>query len=181
MSAVAPTTDPLVARCVADERQAWRDLHQQHYATVFNFLRRLGVQPPDTEDACQEVFIQVFRYLARFQHRADLRTWLYKLCLSQARRFRRRARVRGAILNLLRLRPAEATPGPEWTEADVQRRVYAALERMKHIHRTVFVLFELEGMSGEEVAGITGLPFSTVRRRLHHARQEFEAIIGESA
>src|SRR5215471_4549912 len=181
MSAVAPTTDPLVTRCVADERQAWRDLHQQHYGTVFNFLRRLGVQPPDTEDACQEVFIQVFRYLARFQHRADLRTWLYKLCLSQARRFRRRGRIRTAILSLLRQRPPEATPGPEWTEADVQRRVYAALERMKQIHRTVFVLFELEGMSGEEVAAITGLPFSTVRRRLHHARQEFEAIIGESA
>ena len=44
MSAVAPTTDPLVARCVADERLAWRDLHQQHYATVFNFLRRLGTR-----------------------------------------------------------------------------------------------------------------------------------------
>ena len=179
MTAVAATTDALVARCIAGERQAWRELHQRYYATVYGFLRRLGVRPPDTEDACQEVFVQVFRYLATFQHRADLRTWLYKLSISQAARARRRAAVRQALRWLLRQQTgADATaPGPAWSESDVQRRVHAALDRMKEIHRGVFVLFELEGLSGEEVAATTGLPHATVRRRLHHARQEFEALI----
>lgn len=182
MNAVAPTTESLIARCVAGERQAWRELHQRYYPTVFGFLRRLGVRPPDTEDACQDVFIQVFRYLATFQHRADLRTWLYKLCLSQAGRVRRRAALRSAIMWLLRQQePATVARGPEWTEADTQKRIYAALDRMKDIHRSVFVLYELEGLSGEEVAAATGLPFSTVRRRLHHARQEFEAAIAAEA
>jgi len=182
MNAVAPTTESLVARCVAGERQAWRELHQRYYQTVYGFLRRLGVRPPETEDACQEVFVQVFRYLATFQHRADLKTWLYKLCLSQAGRARRRAAVRAALRWLLRAQSAGAVVrGPAWTEADAQKRVYAALEQMKEIHRAVFVLYELEGLSGEEVARVTGLPFSTVRRRLHHARQEFEAWINDHA
>src|SRR3569623_834783 len=98
MTAVAATTDALVARCIAGERQAWRELHQRYYATVYGFLRRLGVRPPDTEDACQEVFVQVFRYLATFQHRADLRTWLYKLSISQAARDRRGAVAGAAAL-----------------------------------------------------------------------------------
>ena len=180
MNTVASTTETLIARCVAGERRAWRELHQLYYPMVYSFLRRLGVKGHEAEDACQEVFIQVFRYLATFQHRADLRTWLYKLCISRARRARRKAAVRNTVSWLLRRQgPAVGAPGPEWSEAEAQRRIHAALDRMKEIHRAVFVLFELEGLSGEEVAAVTGLPFSTVRRRLHHARQEFEAMICE--
>ena len=180
MKAVAPPTEALVARCIAGERQAWRELHQRYYATVYGFLRRLGVRPPDTEDACQEVFVQVFRYLATFQHRADLRTWLYKLSISQAARARRRAAVRQALRWLLRQQADQlGAPGPDWSESDAQKRVHAALGRMKELHRSVFVLFELEGLSGEEVAAATGLPHATVRRRLHHARQEFQTLIEE--
>ena len=182
MNAVASTTEALVARCVAGEGQAWRELHRRYYTTVFGFLRRLGVRPPDTEDVCQEVFVQVFRYLASFQHRADLRTWLYTLCISQAGRHRRRAAVRAAGRWLLRQQtPDSAARDLEWTEAESQKRVYAALDQMKPIHRGVFVLYELEGLSGEEVAAVMRLPFSTVRRRLHHARQEFEASIAGEA
>jgi RNA polymerase sigma-70 factor (ECF subfamily) len=178
MNALAPTTDLLVARCIAGERQAWRELHQRYYATAYGFLRRLGVRPPETEDACQEVFVQVFRYLATFQHRADLRTWLYKLCISQAARVRRRAALRAGLRWILRQEAEGAMArGPEWTESDAQRRVHGALDRMKDIHRGVFVLFELEGLSGQEVAAATGLPHATVRRRLHHARREFHALI----
>jgi DNA-directed RNA polymerase specialized sigma24 family protein len=52
---------------------------------------------------------------------------------------------------------------------------------MKPIHRTVFVLYELEGCDGQEIARITDLPFGTVRRRLHDARAEFSALIEEGA
>jgi RNA polymerase sigma-70 factor, ECF subfamily len=178
MNAVAPRTESLVARCISGERQAWRELHQQYYPTVFGFLRKLGVRAPETEDACQEVFIQVFRYLATFEQRADLRTWLYKICLSQASRVRRRAAVRTALRWLIRSQgSSEGGLGAAWSEAEVQRRVYAALERMKFIHRAVFVLYELEGLSGQQVAEAVGVPFATVRRRLHNARAEFETLI----
>ena len=172
------STRSLVHRCVAGERQAWRELHRRYQPMAASFLSHLGVPPNEREDACQEVFVQVFRYLARFEHRADLKTWIYKLCLSQAGRVRRRAKVAAALRWLLLAPPQEeGAVGHDWNEAEVQRRVQAALGRMKPIHRDVFVLYELEGLSGAEVAEVTGLPFATVRRRLHHARQEFEACI----
>jgi RNA polymerase sigma-70 factor (ECF subfamily) len=177
MKAAAPTTDTLVARCVAGEEPAWRELHRHHHAAVYGFLRRMGVRPPDTEDATQEVFVQVFRYLATFEHRADLRTWLYKLCLSQAARVRRRAALGWALRWLWRQTADDAAPSQGWSESETQRRMQSALDRMKAIHRSVFVLFELEGLSGEEVAVATGLRHATVRRRLHNARQEFEMLI----
>jgi RNA polymerase sigma-70 factor (ECF subfamily) len=173
----------LHSRCIGGEQLAWRALHAQYYPLARAFLRRLGVKPVDLEDACQEVFVQVFRYLARFEARADFKTWLYKLCISQAGRLRRRAALADAVARVLRQRPQPRADPHAWTDNETQQRVHAALAAMKPIHRTVFVLFELEGLPGDTVAEVLGLPFATVRRRLHHARQEFTALLekGEPA
>jgi RNA polymerase sigma-70 factor (ECF subfamily) len=142
------------------------------------FVRRLGVPAAEVDDVCQDVFVQMFRYLASFEHRSDLKTWIYKLCLSQAARLRRRAKLRQAIAWILRTQaPPAQTAGHDWSEAEAQRRVHATLALMKEIHRSVFVLYEIEGLSGEEIAQVTGLPHGTVRRRLHDARREFEALV----
>jgi RNA polymerase sigma-70 factor, ECF subfamily len=174
------STQSLVDACEAGDPQAWRELHQRYRPVVIMFLRHLGVPTPEIDDACQEVFVQVFRYLTRFERRSDPRTWIYRLCLTQASRLRRRARLTRALGWFLRARPIVQPAGPwmDWSDDELHRRLAAALERLKPIHRDVFVLYELEGLSGEEVAEVTGLPFSTVRRRLHHARREFEAAIG---
>jgi RNA polymerase sigma-70 factor, ECF subfamily len=169
-------------RCIGGEQPAWRALHAQYYPVAHAFLRRLGVRPPDLEDACQEVFVQVFRYLARFERRADFKTWLYKLCITQAGRGRRRAALGAAVRRVLGQGGDAPVAHPhEWTETEVQRRVQWVLAAMKPIHRTVLVLYELEGCSGDEVAQITGLPPGTVRRRLHGAREEFSNLVEGSA
>jgi RNA polymerase sigma-70 factor (ECF subfamily) len=139
----------------------------------------MGVSPADLDDACQEVFVQVFRYLPRFEHRAEFQTWLYKLCLSQAARLRRRRKLQHALGWLVGRTAETSTSGHTWTEAMAAERVRSALDGMKPLHREVFVLFELEGVEGDEIARILDCPAATVRRRLHYARQEFEALIRE--
>jgi RNA polymerase sigma-70 factor (ECF subfamily) len=170
---------PLLARCVGGEDQAWRDLHRAYHPVASRFLRRMGVPAGELEDACQEVFVQVIRYLGRFEQRADFRTWLYQLCLSQANRVRRRQHVQKALDWVLGREPAlrEASCEPDWSAAMATQRVNQALAEMKPMHRTVLVLYEFEGIEGEEIARILGCPPTTVRRRLHYARQEFEALL----
>jgi len=170
---------PLLARCVLGEDQAWRDLHRDYYPVASRFLRRMGVFVDELDDACQEVFVQVFRYLARFQQRAGFQTWLYKLCLSQASRVRRRRRVHAALDWLLGRegRIPAGTAEPEWSDSMTARRVEQVLGRMKPLHREVFVLFELEGVGGNEIARVLRCRPATVRRRLHYARQEFESLL----
>jgi RNA polymerase sigma-70 factor, ECF subfamily len=173
----------LLDRCVVGEGQAWRDLHRTYYPVACRFLRRMGIEGGELEDACQEVFVQVFRYLAQFERRADFRTWLYKLCLSQASRVRRRHRLHQALGWLLGREPRTGGPSaePGWTESMAAERVRAALDRMKPIHREVFVLFELEGVEGCEIARVLGCPEGTARRRLHDARIEFEELLRAGA
>jgi RNA polymerase sigma-70 factor (ECF subfamily) len=51
------------------------------------------------------------------------------------------------------------------------------LGEMRQKQRTVFVLFELEGYSGEEIAALEGAPVNTIWTRLHHARKDFASIV----
>jgi RNA polymerase sigma-70 factor (ECF subfamily) len=174
---------PLIARCILGEAQAWRDLHRDYYPVASRFLRRMGISAGEMDDACQEVFVQVFRCLARFEQRADFRTWLYKLCLSQASRIRRRRRVHAALDWLFGRNPAlrAAAVEPEWSASMTAQRVKQALDQMKPTHKEVFVLFEFEGIEGDKIARLLHCPAATVRRRLHYARQEFETLLRAEA
>ena len=168
----------LFDRCVTGDGQAWRDLHRTYYPVACRFLTRMGVTGADQEDSCQDVFVQVFRYLSRFQHRSDFQTWLYKLCLSQSSRVRRRRKLQQALGWLLGRQGSAGTAGQVWSDAMTGERVRQALDQMRPLHRQVFVLFELEGVDGEEIARILGCPATTIRRRLHYARLEFEQLLG---
>ncbi|MES1182316.1 MAG: sigma-70 family RNA polymerase sigma factor [Myxococcales bacterium] len=168
----------LLDRCVAGSPDAWRGLHQRYHRTALSVLRRLGVPPSHLEDACQEVFVDVFRYLPRFRREADFRTWLYRICLSRARVSRRRARLWSLFSRL------SPEVGPDLVqqpldEGQASRQLARAIDRLSEAERVVFVLFELEGLSGQEIAEVIERPQATVFRRLHDARKRFTAALEE--
>jgi RNA polymerase sigma-70 factor (ECF subfamily) len=172
----APALHPLVERCVAGEQAAWRDLHRRYHRTAIAVLRRLGVGPEQLEDACQDVFLSVFRYLPRFRHEADFQTWLYRICVSHARVARRRARTVSFFKSLLPDMGGEPA-GQPLDEGQASRQLAKALDRLPEAERVVFVLFEFEGLSGKEIANVVRCPAATVFRRLHDARKHFGAAL----
>jgi RNA polymerase sigma-70 factor, ECF subfamily len=166
--------DPLVRRCTAGDLLAWQDLHRQYYSVVRAFLRRLGVQDREVEDACQDVFVRLYRSLGSFRGDSELKTWIYKLCITEAGRMRRRLRAWEGARNLAAGDSEEpSVPAPEPTDFMLRQRVEAALGRMSAGDRAAFVLYELEGLSGKDIAEVLGCPVATVWRRLHYARRAF--------
>ena len=124
----------LRSRCLEGEEPAWRELHAQYLPVAHTFLRHLGVPGSELDDACQEVFVQVFRYLARFEERAEFKTWLYKLCISQAGRVRRRAGIVAAVRRVLAPAGEEPvsdsdTSGPKAKPSVACRRSWAVSRR----------------------------------------------------
>jgi RNA polymerase sigma-70 factor (ECF subfamily) len=170
----------LLERCLAGEHEAWRHLHREYQPVAMAFLVRLGLTRQEAEDACQDVFIQVFRYLSRFEGRAEFKTWFYRLCWSRAERTRRRARLWSTVSRLWgTTQRTEAQLS--LSEGEAERRVAAALSQMKPEYRGAFVLYELEGLSGKEIAEVLGCPVATVWRRLHYARAQFVEHFERSA
>jgi RNA polymerase sigma-70 factor (ECF subfamily) len=179
MEAVAlRADDSVIQRCVAGEDAAWRELHRELYPRAVSFLRQMGVYDPELDDVCQDVFVQVFRYLGRFQRRSELTTWLYKICVSQASRLRRRQKVARTLSAVFGAREASvAQASVEMPEGDLARRMLTAVAQLSPPHREVFVLYELQGLRGEQIAAIVACPLATVWSRLHYARLEFHRAV----
>jgi len=179
--AATPTMDGLIAEqarlraCAEGDAYAWRELHAAYLGKARSFLRRLGVHHEDLEDACQEVFIEAYRYLPGFRGDASFSTWLYRICMTQARRDRRKRTLRGTLERWLSLSPPALHADPQ--RAVSAHLVEAALGTLSDLERPVFVLFELEGLSGREVATVLECTEATVYRRLYYAREKFRQAI----
>lgn len=161
----------LIPRSIRGDEAASRALHAHYYPVASAFLRKLGTRPGDIEDACQDVFMQFFRYLPSFRGESQLQTWLFRVCVTQARRARRRQKLSDLVSVLLMRRiRADVIPPADKSDASMVER---ALGRMGDELRVTFVLFELEGHSGKEVAEILRCPEATIWRRLYAARRIF--------
>ena len=169
-----------VARCKAGDRAAFRQLYERHFRSVHRTAQCLGTPPGELEDVGQEVFSHAFRSLDRFSG-GNFGHWLHRICANVVTDHHRKRRVRetfGRFWSAESAEPVAPGPGPEGEveRAQAEQHVAKILARMRPKQREVFALFELEGLSGEEIADRVGCPVNTVWTRLHHARRDFVRI-----
>jgi RNA polymerase sigma-70 factor, ECF subfamily len=161
----------------------FREVYLASFDYVWGVLRRLGVREQDTQDTAQKVFLVVYLKLPQFEHRSLLRTWLFRICLNAASDYRRSAPIR-----------CEIVTGPDEIDllagsrddllerSESRRRVSAAeaiLNKLPQPQRVVFVMFELEHMSGPEIAELLDISLGTVRSRLRLAREAFTRDVSD--
>jgi RNA polymerase sigma-70 factor (ECF subfamily) len=176
----APVTEAeWVARCRAGDAAAWRWLYDKHFPVVYRLALRMGAAPREAQDICQEVFLRVYRKLGSFRGEAALGTWIFRIAMNEVSRVRREGAVRRALGALIGREPdpepARAPDEPLY-RAEAFRELQAVLARMKPKQRSVFVLYELEELSTEEIAQVLGCPVETIKSRLRHARADFERL-----
>jgi RNA polymerase sigma-70 factor, ECF subfamily len=159
--------------------QAWfLALYERHFDFVWRSLRHLGVREADLSDACQDVFVVVYRHFPSFEPRGKVTTWLFQICLNRARERRRRAHVRSEVLGDEALEHAAESAGDPHGELERQDKLAlfeAALASMDLDQRAAFILFEIEGMTGPEAAAAMDVPLGTAYSRLRLARKVFVA------
>ena len=156
-------------------------VYRRHAHDVMRWATRLTGRPEDAGDITQEVFCVVQRKLDAFKPgQARLTTWLFRITEHVTRARRRKERVYEFFFGERELpEVASHERGPD-EQLGAQRdsaAVYRALDALSADDRTVLVLFELEGLSGDEVVELTGL--KNVWVRLHRARKRFAAALGD--
>lgn len=155
----------------------FRAIYDAWFEDVIRWIRALGGLEADREDIAQEVFLVVRRRLDAFDG-VNPAGWLYQITRRQVRDSRRRTWVKH-IFNKRRsdepdvLPHAGASPAHALEEKEKQRILHSLLMKMNEDRRSAFVLFEIEGLSGEEIARVQSVPLNTVWTRLYHARKEF--------
>jgi len=149
--------------------------------TVFSFSMRVCGQREDAEDTMQEVLVKSVPYLPRFDNPKALLVWLYKVAKNRCLMNRRRSKFAPAQelsldalmpdrTELERLSSDGINPEMFAIRSEEAGRVREAIQRLPPQYRIVLVLRDMEGLTDDEVAEITGLRPGTVRVRLHRAR-----------
>lgn len=167
---------------------AFNRLVEERHGDIYALLYRLTEDPEEARDLTQETFLQAFRNIAGFRGEADLRTWLYRIAVNQARNrwrwWKRRRRDKTVSLDA----PASdenATPlsanltndgasDPEQQALarERERALLSALSTLSRPYREVIVLRDIEGLSYEEVAQALDMNIGTVKSRLSRGRDE---------
>jgi RNA polymerase sigma-70 factor (ECF subfamily) len=168
-------------RVVRGADLTFRRIYDRWFDHVTKWLYALGVPSSDTEDLAQEVFLVVRRRLSTFQE-GNVAAWLYRITDLTARDQRRRAWFKNLFsrrreLELAELPHGGPTPELSYEQMESRRRLQKLIGTMSEKLRTTFVLFEIEGYSGEEIAQIQDIPLGTVWTRLHNARNEFWKLV----
>jgi RNA polymerase sigma-70 factor (ECF subfamily) len=158
----------------------FKEVYDEHFRFVWRSLRRLSVPEADVQDAVQEVFVVVHRRLHEFEGRAKLTTWLYRICLRVARDRRRRAHVRREVPVAEhddRCTGATTSASEALERLDDLALFNAAMGELDTDQAAVFSLFELEAMSGQDIASLLDIPLGTVYSRLRLGREAFRKAV----
>jgi RNA polymerase sigma-70 factor (ECF subfamily) len=179
----------LARRCAARDRAAIQHVitanNQRLFRTAWSILK----SRPDAEEAVQSAYLSAFAKIGAFEGRSSLSTWLTRIVINEAlgrrradERRRRNLEQEGvAVLDDYRealMRGSEAErPDAAVAREQVRKLLENAVAELPDDFRTVFVLREIEGLSGDETAEVLGIPTATVKTRLFRSRRRLQEIL----
>ena len=156
------------------DEDSFLQLYRAHTPALFRMAWRLGGLPlPDVEDAIQETWLRAARSLSQFRFQSTLRTWLTSVLINCMHEARRRRKDVAGDEPLELVAPAQSTG----LQMDIERAVASLPSGM----REVFVLFDVEGFTHEEIAGLLHIHAGTSKSQLFTARRKLRNALGSGA
>lgn len=167
--------DEVVMRRVAEgDLEQMSILFQRYQTALYQFFRRQGLQPMESEDLTQEVFFRVLRSRQTFRRDAPFRAWLYQIARNIRTDHARRAN---------RETPVEEDGGDVFVAGDLpvderldiaeqQQTLRRALEQLPERKRELLLLSRFQGLKYREIASMSGCDVNTIKVRIHRAMQE---------
>lgn len=176
---------------LSGDTRAFSKLYQRYYNQVHAFCVRMLHGYGDPEDTAQQVFLEAWRSLHRFEKRSLFSTWITRIAIHTCLSFHRRT-------NKIKLHNNPQTESSEkntefvWIEPHTSLEDQLFLKNRKHaIHeilqtltakkKVVFILSDMQGMTAPEIADVLKIPDATVRTRLFHARREFLDAVNQNS
>ena len=171
-----------------DPADAALDLvYERHAQSVAGWARRLAGPGADLEDLIHEVFLIALRRHGELRSATSMRSWLFRITWHVVRGRRRRERIRRWLFS--RYAPAElgdavtppVTPLEQVLRSEQIVLLYRALDRLPENDRTALILYEIDGLPGEEIAHLLDVDVGALWVRLHRARRRLVKVLAKQA
>lgn len=177
-----------IERLRRGEAAAFEQLVAERSGEIYGLLFRLTENSEEARDLTQETFLRAFQSIGRFRGEADVRTWIYRIAINQARNrwrwWRRRRRDSTVSLDetqghsnlTLTATLAESSDSPEQQTLAHEREaaLKLALQKVGRAYRETVILRDIEGFTYEEIATTLDINVGTVKSRLARGRQELK-------
>jgi RNA polymerase sigma-70 factor (ECF subfamily) len=184
------TDEQLMLRVQEGHTASFDLLVERYKDRLFNYLLRLVGNRDDAEEIAQEAFVKAYIHAEKYKTIAKFSTWLYTIATNLVRnRMRSRSRA-PQMFSLWSKRGSEGeeerpidivdpnrTPEDTINDTELGEIINKAIEQIPEKYRVSFVLREINQLSYEEIAAVTGLKLGTVRSRINRARNCFRQII----
>lgn len=177
----------IVRRVQAGDVAAFDGLIKKYRERLYGVVYNLTSNREDAADLTQDAFIKAFQSIHRFSGKSSFFTWLYRIAVNSTISHLRKNRLRSFFS--LESVDAEEPVARDVIEAltdksgvdrdsyvrELQEKLNAAMHKLSIKHRTVVTLFEIDGLSHQEIAEVMDCSVGTVRSRLHYAKQLLQA------
>ena len=172
----------IVQRVQAGDVAAFDQLILKYRERVYAMVYNMTANREDAADLTQDAFIKAFQSINRFQGQSSFFTWLYRIAINSALTHLRRNKLRSffsfdkvhedaKVAEVINQLTDKKDVDREVFVNELQEKLNEAMLKLSIPHRTVVTLFEIDGLSHEEIAEIMNCSVGTVRSRLHYAKQ----------
>lgn len=171
----------LVDRARGGDLAAFSELVRRYERRVYRTARHIVQNDEDAEDVLQEAMLKAFEHLDSFQGNSKFYTWLVRIAVNESlMKLRKRKSDRTVSLDesietdeepiVREIAVWDDNPEQRYSQAELREILDRAIESLKPIFRTVFILRDVEELSTEETAEVLGLSIAAVKSRLLRAR-----------
>jgi len=171
----------LVERAKAGDMEAFAELVRRYERRIYRMARQITQNDEDAEDVLQESFLKAFEHLDSFQGQSKFYTWVTRIAVNESlMKLRKRKSDRTVSLDenietdeepiVREIAVWDDTPESKYSQEELREILERAIDSLKPIFRTVFILRDVEEMSTEETAEVLGLSVAAVKSRLLRAR-----------
>jgi len=174
----------LVRRILKGDEAAFSELVEAYQHLVYSTALSISQNRDDAMDISQEVFLRIYRRLDSFRFESALSTWIYRICVTAALDFCR-ARNRHSTVSLTSAEEGNGwdVPDEDFAPDRVLERLLTAedirqgMARLEEEYRVVFTLRDVQGLSYDQIAAVTGLEPGTVKSRISRARKKMRLFL----
>jgi len=167
-----------IAAAKAGDLAAFEQLMRRHERLVLVTALRLLGSLADAQDASQEVFLKLYRSLAKVEAQGNISGWLYRVTINACHDLRRRRPAAAVPMeDAGELASGEADPQEQTAELERRRVLRMSLRTLSEKERAALVLRDLEGLSTGEVARVLGSSEATVRSQICKARVKVKDFV----
>jgi len=176
----------LINKIHSGDRDAFNELVTGYQQRVFNISYSMLSDYEDAVDASQEVFIRVYRSIDKFRGESSLSTWIFRITKNICMDFLRKRKEASISIDKedeegqkMEIEDSSKSPEHIAEQNETAKIVRNAINELDDNSRLIITMFDLEGMSYDEISAVLKIPIGTVKSRLNRAREKIKKNLWE--